>query len=157
MWFIFRNIFPWTSPKLDWFYTHLIALDITSIVWFSQNHLTIMIHQPGIYCLFPNNLHHRCHIISLIVHSITNNAFFPYHFTSHMMGIISVLLQWRHNGCEGVSNHQPHDFLLNRLFRRRSKKTSTLRVTCLCAGNSPVTMFYKVFPCPEAGEYIRWP
>ena len=35
-----------------------------------------------------------------------------------------------------VSNHQPHDCLLNRLFRRRSKKTSKLRVTGLCAGNS---------------------
>ena len=28
---------------------------------------------------------------------------------------------------------------LNRLFRRISKKTSKLRVTGLCAGNSPVT------------------
>ena len=48
-------------------------------------------------------------------------------------------LQWRHNGCDGVSNHQPHDCFLNRLFRRRSKKTSKLRVTGLCAGNSPGT------------------
>ena len=36
-----------------------------------------------------------------------------------------------------VSNYQPHEHLLNRLFRRRSKKTSKLRVTGLCAGNSP--------------------
>ena len=49
------------------------------------------------------------------------------------------LLQWRHNERDGVSNHQPHDYLLNRLFRRRSKKTSKLRVTGLCEGNSPVT------------------
>ena len=42
-----------------------------------------------------------------------------------------------HNDRDGVSNHQPHSCLLNRLFRRRSKKTSTLRVTGLCAGNSP--------------------
>ena len=28
-------------------------------------------------------------------------------------------LQWRHNWRDGVSNHQPHDCLLNRLFRRR--------------------------------------
>ena len=28
-------------------------------------------------------------------------------------------LQWRHNGCDGVLNHQPHHCLLNRLFRRR--------------------------------------
>ena len=51
-------------------------------------------------------------------------------------------LQWRHNGRDSVSNHQPHDCFLNRLFRLRSKKTSKLRVTGLCAGNSP-----------EAGEF----
>ena len=48
-------------------------------------------------------------------------------------------LRWRHNGRDNVSNHQPHDCLLNRLFRRRSKKTSKLRVTGLCKGNSPGT------------------
>ena len=46
-------------------------------------------------------------------------------------------LHWRHNDNDGVSNHQPHHCLLNRLFRRRSQKTSKLRVTGLCAGNSP--------------------
>ena len=51
----------------------------------------------------------------------------------------SVSLWWRHNERDSVSNHQPHDCLLNRLFRRTSKKTSKLRVTGLCAGNSPVT------------------
>ena len=48
-------------------------------------------------------------------------------------------LQWRHNGRDSVSNHQPHDCLLNRLFRLRSKKTSKLRVTGLCVVNSPRT------------------
>ena len=43
-------------------------------------------------------------------------------------------LQWRHNGGDGVSNLQPHHCLLNRLFRRRLKKTTKLRVTGLCAG-----------------------
>ena len=46
-------------------------------------------------------------------------------------------LQWCHNDHDGVSNHQPHGCLLNRLFRSRSKKTSKLRVTGLCVGNSP--------------------
>ena len=46
-------------------------------------------------------------------------------------------LRWRHNDHPAVSNHQPHGCLLNRLFRRRWKKTSKLRVTGLCAGNSP--------------------
>ena len=44
-------------------------------------------------------------------------------------------LQWRHNECQGVSNHQRLECLLNRLFRRRSKKTSRLHATGLCEGN----------------------
>ena len=46
-----------------------------------------------------------------------------------------VSLQWRHNECDDVSNHRPHDCL----FMHRWKKTSKLRVTGLCEGNSPVT------------------
>ena len=51
----------------------------------------------------------------------------------------SIITVTCHNGNDGVSNHHPHDCLLNRSFRRRSKKTSKLRVTGLCAGNSPVS------------------
>ena len=46
-------------------------------------------------------------------------------------------LRWRHNERDSVSNHQPHGCLLNGLLRRRSQKTSKLRVTGLCVGNSP--------------------
>ena len=46
-------------------------------------------------------------------------------------------LQWRHNDHNGVSNHQPRGCLLNRLFGRRCKKKSKLRVTGLWAGKSP--------------------
>ena len=61
---------------------------------------------------------------------------------SHQGSMLSHLdnsLQWRHNGHDSVSNHQPHYCLLNRLLRRESKKTSKLLVTGLCAGNSPRT------------------
>ena len=51
----------------------------------------------------------------------------------------SAPLQWRHNEPDAVSNHQPHDCLLNRLFRSRSKIPWKLRVTGLCAGNWPAT------------------
>ena len=51
----------------------------------------------------------------------------------------NISLQWRHNERGNVPNDQPRDCLLSRLFRRRSKKTSKLRVTGLCAGNSPET------------------
>ena len=54
---------------------------------------------------------------------------------------IRISLQWRHNGRDSVSNHQPHDCSLNRLFRRRSKETLKLRATGLCAGNSLGKMF----------------
>ena len=53
------------------------------------------------------------------------------------MHLLIFSLLWRHNDHDFVSNYQPHGCLLNRLFRRRSKKTSKLRVTGLCVGNSP--------------------
>ena len=64
-----------------------------------------------------------------------------YHFVDlpHPVGPRGLALRWCHNGHDSVSNHQPHDCLLNRLFRRRSKKTSKLRVTGVCGGNSPGT------------------
>ena len=45
---------------------------------------------------------------------------------------VKVPLQWRHNEHDGVSNHQPHDCLLNRLFRRRSQKIKAPRRWPLC-------------------------
>ena len=66
-------------------------------------------------------------------------------------------LQGPHNERHGISIHQPHGCLLNRWFRRRSKKTSKVRVTGLCAGNSPVT---GEFPAQMASNAeivsIRW-
>ena len=61
--------------------------------------------------------------------------------SEHYRSII-ISLKWRHNGRDSVPNHQPHDCFLNRLFRHISRETSKLRVTGLCAGNSP-----------EAGEF----
>ena len=65
-------------------------------------------------------------------------------------------LLWRHNGRGSVSNHQPHDCLLNRLFRRRSKKTSKLRVTGLCAGTSPVTGEFPAQMASNAENVSIW-
>ena len=61
-----------------------------------------------------------------------------------------------HNGRDGVSNHQPHDCLLNRLFRRRSKKTSKLRFTGLCAGNSPGTGEFPAQMASSAENVSIW-
>ena len=63
---------------------------------------------------------------------------------------------WRHNEHDGVSNHQHHDCLLNRLFRRRSKKISNLRVIGLCAGNSPVTGEFSAQMASNAENVSIW-
>ena len=73
-----------------------------------------------------------------------------------ILGVSSVSLQWRHNGSDSVSNHQPHDCFLNRLFRRRSKKTSKLRVTGLCAGNSPGTGEFPAQMASNAENVSIW-
>ena len=68
----------------------------------------------------------------------------------------SLSLQWRHNGRDSVWNHQPYDCLLNRLFRRRSKKTSKLRVTGLCAGNWPGTGEFPAQMASNAENVSIW-
>ena len=65
-------------------------------------------------------------------------------------------LQWRHNGHDGVSNHQPYNCLLNHLLRHWSKKTSKLRVTGLCLGNSPVTSEFPAQMASTAENVSIW-
>ena len=63
-------------------------------------------------------------------------------------------LQWRHNEHDGVLNHQRHECLLNCLFRHIWNKTSKLRVTDFCEGNSPVT---SEFPAQRASNAEKVP
>ena len=62
----------------------------------------------------------------------------------------------RHNGHDGASNHKPHGCLLNRLFWRVSTKTSKLRVTGLCAGNSPGTGEFLAQMASNAENFSIW-
>ena len=73
---------------------------------------------------------------------------------SYLMSLMS--LRWRHNGCDSVSNHQPRECLLRRLIRRTSKKTSKLRVTGLCAGNSPETGEFPAQMASNAENVSIW-
>ena len=66
------------------------------------------------------------------------------------------LLQWRHNDRDGISNHQPYDCFLNRLFRLRWKKTSKLCVTGLCEGNSLGTGEFPARRASNAGNVSIW-
>ena len=76
----------------------------------------------------------------------------PIYPASDVIEMIICTLQWRHNGRGGVSNHRHLDCLLDRLFRRRSKKLSKLRVTCPCEGNSQVTT---EFPSQRASNTVK--
>ena len=65
-------------------------------------------------------------------------------------------LQWRHNGRDGVSNHQLHDYSLDHLIRRTSKKAPKLRVTGLGAGNSPRTGEFPAQMASNAENISIW-
>ena len=79
-------------------------------------------------------------------------AYFSYLKTISIMYQWRKYIKWHHNGSGSVSNHQPHPFLLNRLFRRRSKKISKLRVTGLCSGDriiplsKPIEKYFNLNP-----------
>ena len=82
----------------------------------------------------------------------------------HTRGITSYIaswashhaLRWCHNERDGVSKHQPHYCLFNHLFRRTSKKTSKLRVTGLCVGNSLVTGEFPAQMASNAENVFIW-
>ena len=78
------------------------------------------------------------------------------HYQWQIWNVWKAPLGWRHNGRDSVSNHQPHHCLLNRLFRRRSKKTSKLRVTGLCVGNSPGTGEFPTQMASNAENVSIW-
>ena len=65
-------------------------------------------------------------------------------------------LMWWHNQRNGVSNHRRIYCLRSSLFRRRSKKTSKLRVTGLCDGNSPVTVEFLAQMASKAENVSTW-
>ena len=94
-----------------WCHTSLILLSLLLLFNFSR-------HLFRLTLKYVNDCHYWLHV-------------------SRVQRLQATSLHWRHNDHDGVSNHQPHGCLLNRLFRHRSKKTSKLRVTDLCVGNSP--------------------
>ena len=75
----------------------------------------------------------------LSLKKIHQTAVWPCQIAIHKIPRAWLSLQWRHNKRDGVSNHRRLYCLLDRLFRQRSKKTSNLHITGLCAGNSAVT------------------
>ena len=165
-------IYPYT---FIWNHRHL-AMRIYCLCYSSYHVLDLHSVQKIVYSLFkaincdsPSNesitRYKICHIkewlnpfywqfdkAAITLYCTQEHGTSPSHWLLHRVLMYSCFtLQWRHNGHDGVSNNQPRDCLLNRLFRRRSKKTSKLRVTGLCPGNSPVTVNspHKWFPLDD--------
>ena len=92
------------------------------------------------YCLddhLRNNLIDLCCLSFKRVYIVSiRNVYIKY---IHLNNIFRKTLQLRNNERDGVSNHQHLDCLLNRLFRRTSKKSSKLRFTGLCERWIPLT------------------
>ena len=90
-----------------------------------------------LYVFSVSNHRHLDYLFSLFGHWTKKTPRFC--ITGSLSGESTGPLRWRHNERDCVSNHQPHCCLLKRLFGRRSKKTSKLRVTGLCEANSSET------------------
>ena len=104
--------------------------DVNDILLKQRSSYFLVIGAWGISCEFPSQW------ISMDI-------------TDHCSGV-------RHNERDGVSNHHPLDYLLNRLFRRRSKKTPKFRVTGLCEGNWPVTGEFPAQRASNAENVSIW-
>ena len=133
-----------------------------------------MVHDYNITIKHRNtlqNLHHilptahtvdtRANVIEIFVvsHETTHTTSSVLWRTSGLLDMPSdthPALQWHHNRRDSVSNHPPHDCLLNRLLRHRSKKTSKLRATGLCVGNSPVTIEFPAQMVSNAENVSIW-
>ena len=100
-------------------------------------------------CLYISYLFIHWFISYVLFYIIDNRMHSPKHIRINT-------LQRRHNDPDGVSNHQPRDCLLNCLFRCRSKKTSKLRVTGLCAENSPGTGEFSAQKASNAENVFIW-
>ena len=124
-----------TRPKGN----YAISLTCTEVVNFIRSAVTSWINH------FENSSPWQCNTIFLSNHHQRKTFLgWCWHANIHRYTCVTYVdtiqpLKWRHKERDGVSNHQPHACLLNRLFRHRSKKTSKLRVTGLCEVNSPVT------------------
>ena len=123
--------------------------------WFETQSRSLWRHRNEISSVneafTPPNHHHGCWQPYVGGASVMALTYFPRDIPDH-----STTLQWCHNGHDGVPNHRRLDCLLTRLFGRRSKKTSKLRVTGLCEGNSPVTSQFPSQRASNAEYFSIW-
>ena len=140
------------APHTRLFRQHYI--DCTKAVLYIIRHIMALFAMISINTDTPSNVHKMCAFLLFLCDQLQTD------FTHGLQDYFtdtrqSYALLWRHNGRGSVSNHQPHGCLLNRLFRRRSKKISKLCVTGLCAGNSPGTGEFPALMARECRKYFH--
>ena len=127
-----------TSDKMVWLnisrmLQYLNHILVTSL-WFKSLHDKICICYSVLWIFLP--------ALCALLFSLFLN-WFIYGWASYFVTFIhwqtTVTLHWRHIERDGFTHHQRLDLLLNRMFSRRSKKTSKLRASGLCEENSPMT------------------
>ena len=105
----------------------------SAFAWMKMYDSLLKFHWDMFLCLVIN-------ILSFFqISHFLNQWWLLYWWKNCQVSIYAKSLHWCHNEHDCVSNHQPHDCLINRLFKHRWKKTLKLRATGLCEGNSPVT------------------
>ena len=139
---VFSNAFSWMKSFV--FLLTFLGLALNrqkTIIWTNADPILggdeLMPYDPCLYISSPQYQTLCCCSVSHINFVIFIDTFLNFLLCRKLWNPLPFPLWWCHNGHDSISNHQPHDCLLNRLFRRRSNKTSKLSVTGLCAGNSP--------------------
>ena len=140
---------------------HLIRSQIHEL--FNQFHQSSFIwtktsHWPTLGCIFTKYIHRKylLEIVSeLAIRMISTTWWLRVkYFIIGMFCVIWLdgiifeypkLNHYSHNGCDGVSIHRRLDCVLDRLFRRRAKKTWKLRVTGLCEFPAQMPVTRKTF------------
>ena len=105
-----------------------------------------------VYVVYSSTPFTICHDSPWVSPSL-DNASFKWLFRDREF----LALRWRHNGHDGVSNHQPHHCLLNRLFGCRSKKNQSSASLAFVRGihRGPVNSPHK-WPVSAENVSIWW-
>ena len=120
---------------------YLLIFSHTTILQGLPTHITIMY---GLHLKFVRSLSlEKCMSFQNNVYEVVSMVIIRALSVKIQWGDWGIRLQWCYNEHDGISIHQPHDCLLSRLFRHRSKKTSKHFVTGLSEGNSPVNSPHK--------------
>ena len=159
-----QYIFTWQKKTFTWahspvedivFHAHIISVSQTDAGGVALLEATAGDDQRGLRTALPHGIHRKCR--TAVLHSGVAKL-------THVLetGLVDTHiacknhpLQWRHNGHDGVSNHQPYDCLLKRLFRRRSKKASTLVQVTACSRIAPSHYLNQCRIISEIQWYLR--